>query len=552
MIKSTCCCFRWVVLIICFVLKAAAAPSGPDASAGAAAAGVMAWVLETKEHWPKEVALAQPLSFPIFVNGKPSGAMTAPAGTIVKVMNLQAGQVTVEWSKNTKVVPIVATDLMRRLAAEMGRASVAKTPVATPEQTPVAGLSAPKVEPPKQIKVECRLLEMPSKQADYVETTLLQWNANPAEQSKALDSILWGMGAKEIAEISGTAESGKDISISKNDHSDLWNKLRGKHPFFTVSTPPATTPDAFTQEVQQWEEMVPNVAHGVDSTQVSTIKSIGESLKFEAVVSPDGQFCNLGLEFGKSLTRDANHRFEEFSEKGNVAAWNALPVLVGRRDYAGTAELLVARVSWASTAGTSKNAPSGTALPPQAYVRAKVISIPRGLTAEAAKLKDDPKALAVWLQKQGTCEALLATSGKSGQKLSFRHGDIEGFLYNPKYPPLWTSSSNLSIEVEPLIDPAGNTVTIQGRVRGFPSKGESGARNSPIAGRDIRSGGVTLKISAGETAAVPCMEDMNVPISGKMWEPNTDRPRALDDVFVVFEPIVPRPGSGGPHFYNTN
>jgi len=175
-----------------------------------------------------------------------------------------------------------------------------------------------------------------------------------------------------------------------------------------------------------------------------------------------------------------------------------------------------------------------------------------GTPAEAAKLKDDPKALAVWLQKHGTCESALATAGKSGQKLSFSHGDLEGFLYDPSYPALWTSSSNLSIEVEPVIDLASDSVTIQGRVRGFPSKGESGAKNSPIAGRDIRSNVANLKISSGETAAVPCMENMNVPISGKMWEPKTDPLRPLEDRFVVFEPIVPRPGSGGPHFYNTN
>jgi hypothetical protein len=559
MIKSLCGSFTRTILLVFLALKAVAAPSvpggSPVATASIGAPDLMAWLLETKEHWPKEVALIQPVSFPIMVNGKTAGAMTAPAGSIVKVMNLQPGQLTVEWSKSTKAVLVEATDLMKRLPAERISASGAKSPAATPipGQTPVADGSAKKIEPPKQIKVECRLLEMPSKQADYVEKTLLQWNANPTEQTKALDSILWGMGAKEIAEISGTAERGKNISISNNDHSDLRDKLRGKHRFFTVNTPSAERPDAFTQNVQQYEEMVPHLAHGIDPAQSSGVMGIGESLTFEAVVSPDGLFCDLGLNFQKILAHDANHRFEAARAKGNFFAWNGLPVLVGRRDYAGAAELLVGRVSWASATGASKKAPSGTAFPLQTYVSAKVFSIPQGLTAEAAKLKDDPKALAVWLQKHGTCEAMLATAGKSGRKLSFGHGDEEGFLYNPSYPALWTSSSNLSIEVEPVIDPASDTVTIQGRVRGFPSKGESGAKNSPIAGRDIRSNGATnLKIPAGEAAAVSCMEDMNVPIRGKMWEPKTDTLRSLDDVFVVFEPIVPKAGSGGSHFYNTN
>ena len=75
---------------------------------------VMAWLLEKKERWPKEVKLTRPITFPVFVGGKAAGSAQAPAGAMATVTNLQAGQVTLLWVKSTKTVPVDATDLLAR------------------------------------------------------------------------------------------------------------------------------------------------------------------------------------------------------------------------------------------------------------------------------------------------------------------------------------------------------------------------------------------------------------------------------------------------------
>ena len=110
------------------------APPNPRTVAGAASPAptqdLMAWVLASKGHWPAVVALTQPVSFPVLVNGLAAGAIKVPAGTLTKVINLQAGQITVAWSGDTKAVPIEATDLIKRLPAEMARTESAQASIA--------------------------------------------------------------------------------------------------------------------------------------------------------------------------------------------------------------------------------------------------------------------------------------------------------------------------------------------------------------------------------------------------------------------------------------
>ena len=109
---------------------------------------LMTWVLEAKEHWPKEVKLTQQVNFPVLVNGKAVGNVQAPVGALAKVTNLQAGQITVTWMNQAKILPVDATDLIQRVPAEMKRVETAKaapqstaslqpvTPAATPSSTP--------------------------------------------------------------------------------------------------------------------------------------------------------------------------------------------------------------------------------------------------------------------------------------------------------------------------------------------------------------------------------------------------------------------------------
>jgi serine/threonine protein kinase len=78
---------------------------------------LMAWLLEKMDRWPKEVKLTQPAGFPVMVNGSTKGAITAPAGTTVRVLGLRPGQVSVEWNGSRKDVTVEATDLMQRASA---------------------------------------------------------------------------------------------------------------------------------------------------------------------------------------------------------------------------------------------------------------------------------------------------------------------------------------------------------------------------------------------------------------------------------------------------
>ncbi len=116
------------------ITYAQGAPPNPRTVAGAASPAptpdLMAWVLASKDRWPAVVALTQPVSFPILLNGLAAGAIKVPAGTLTKVINLQAGQITLEWSGDTKAVPIEATDLIKRLPAEMARTESAQASIA--------------------------------------------------------------------------------------------------------------------------------------------------------------------------------------------------------------------------------------------------------------------------------------------------------------------------------------------------------------------------------------------------------------------------------------
>ena len=116
--------------------------AGKSSALPSATPDVLAWVLAAKERWPAEVTLTQPATFTISADGGESGSILAPAGTIVEVVDIQAGQVMVEWSNITKVLPLNATDLMQLAAEEMSHApspAAESSPraVASPSLSPI-------------------------------------------------------------------------------------------------------------------------------------------------------------------------------------------------------------------------------------------------------------------------------------------------------------------------------------------------------------------------------------------------------------------------------
>jgi len=113
------------------VKSTAAKPSPSPQATPAPTPELIPWLLKSKDHWPHEVALINPTSFPVSINGQIKGTIMAPAGTIAHVVNLQPGQVTVEWGQNTNTVPFEATDLIKRGSQELTRAMTAQTSVAT-------------------------------------------------------------------------------------------------------------------------------------------------------------------------------------------------------------------------------------------------------------------------------------------------------------------------------------------------------------------------------------------------------------------------------------
>jgi hypothetical protein len=391
--------------------------------------------------------------------------------------------------------------------AAIGQASPTPPETNTPS-TPVI---------PGNITLEYSLVEMPSGQANAVEAVLQRWLANPAEQMRQLDFILNGAGVKRIASLSGISSSGQRATIQNMDK-----------PIFAIpyGANPATWP-----RQQTW--------------------NVGDSLEFEAVQGADGRICDVRSVFIRTRAHDGNHSIDSVKPTTSFSALNGLPILVARRDFGTSAELLLAKVTWASPVGASPA--GGQSMPLQVYTRARIAVVSHMVAKEADKIKDDPKALAEWLKKRGTTRALVAVTTKSGQRAAFEHTDQEFFLTQGGTA---NESYNLGtvIAVEPTIGPDGKTVAINADVTCYQPKNASALSNSEITGRYMKTNaredkGRQMTIAYGESAAIPCGEYKDLPSKGvpalKNWEP-------ADDVFVVIEPVLPGAVSGDTHFYNTN
>ena len=100
-------------------------------------------------------------------------------------------------------------------------------------------------------------------------------------------------------------------------------------------------------------------------------------------------------------------------------------------------------------------------------------------------------------------------------------------------------------------------------VQCYQPKDPSGLIESSIAGRYIHSttgdaaakpfqieGSKPLTIAAGEQAAVPCYEYTDLPTKEAPSGLHKNVP--ANDVFIIFDQILPENTGSGPHFYNTN
>ena len=238
----------------------------------------------------------------------------------------------------------------------------------------------------KQLKLECRLLEMSSLQADVLETRILQSNGTPSVSSGGLDKILLGCYPKVLSNLTLALESGKRNAVKQN-----------------------------IKDVEM-RTLVLKVLKGVNPNLVSGagVRSTGDSLEAEAILGADGTICDLNLVFQKVEVHKSQSFGREKVSTG-FSLLNGLPVVLGRSDSGGISNVMVAQGTWPQT--TSSTWPKIF----RPYIRAQIFTVPQMVDADATKLKDDPKALAAWLRQRGTYSGVLGVISASGKRSTFEH-----------------------------------------------------------------------------------------------------------------------------------
>jgi pullulanase len=84
----------------------------------------LAWLVEHKEYWPKEVILREPIDFPAVSGGKVVGSLKVPAGASVKVVDIAGQTISADFMGGARQVAITATDLPARAEAALRKAEV--------------------------------------------------------------------------------------------------------------------------------------------------------------------------------------------------------------------------------------------------------------------------------------------------------------------------------------------------------------------------------------------------------------------------------------------
>ena len=87
-------------------------------------ADAMAWLVQHKDYWPREVILVEAVEFPAVSGGKQVGSLVVPAGTRVAVVAVSAADVEADFMGGRKHVPLAATDVRVRAEAAFGKAQL--------------------------------------------------------------------------------------------------------------------------------------------------------------------------------------------------------------------------------------------------------------------------------------------------------------------------------------------------------------------------------------------------------------------------------------------
>lgn len=97
------------------------AATAPNLAPGASGSTVDLTALSANpREWPKNVALKEPVEFPIVFNGRMAGSVRLPAGTTVSLLALRTNQMQVQYQGSTKTIPAKSTDLVERVLAARG------------------------------------------------------------------------------------------------------------------------------------------------------------------------------------------------------------------------------------------------------------------------------------------------------------------------------------------------------------------------------------------------------------------------------------------------
>ena len=93
-------------------------------------------MLARKDRWPQSVNLSRATDFPVIFNGKIAGAAKVPAGTTVKVLQIDAQWVTASYSGTVQKVPLTNTDALQQAKARIAREIVAAAQSPSPTPAP--------------------------------------------------------------------------------------------------------------------------------------------------------------------------------------------------------------------------------------------------------------------------------------------------------------------------------------------------------------------------------------------------------------------------------
>ncbi len=88
-----------------------AAPPAPEPVAPVTLASL------TPQQIPRQVKILKPMVFPVIVNGRSAGTISAPAGMMVQVVRVQGEKLIVQNGGATKVVDAADTDILQRAQA---------------------------------------------------------------------------------------------------------------------------------------------------------------------------------------------------------------------------------------------------------------------------------------------------------------------------------------------------------------------------------------------------------------------------------------------------